>query len=126
MEPSMCAEKVKAPAAATVVMSSPAMVVSTPAGLAAKPTPVVYGKRPGSALPVAPPRKMMSTSHCSVLYSPGLTPTPPYYKYERSMTTTMAGTNALFNGNDLHHTVLSSPPVPALIPLTPPQTPDVK
>ena len=75
-EPSMSADKMKAGQAA-----SPQAVVGS-----AKTSPIVYGKRPGSALS-APPRKILTTNFNSIC-TPRLNAaaaaaaTPQAYKYD--------------------------------------------
>ena len=84
--------------------------------------PIVYGKRPGSAI-VAPPSKLFGTPQTSVAYSPGGTssiPTGMQVKaIPRMVTKTVNGTpiNVIFSNNKVR-TIES-------IPLTPPPTPEI-
>ena len=92
--------------------------------VAQKTSPIVYGKRPGSAIS-APPRKILNTTYNGV-YSPRLAPTPPF-KYDASMLAAASALNgSYFNFvKDKIGTNLLEP-CSSLIQLTPPKTPEVK
>lgn len=90
-----------------------------------KTSPIVYGKRPGSAL-AAPPRKILNTTYSNI-YSPRLTPTPPF-KYDPSMLTASSaalnGTYFNFVKDQYGGNIMD--PCSSVIQLTPPKTPEVK
>lgn len=88
--------------------------------VAQKTGPIVYGKRPGSAL-VSPPTKFFGTPQTSVTYSPMATPVQ-IKGVPRVVTKTVNGTpiNVLIKDNKIRPIDVS-----CNIPLTPPPTPEV-